>query len=159
MRHATELRNVVESLFLWDRGNCCWRRWSNRNCWCCYWRRWTREIVDVVADNREATEIVDVVADNREATEIVDVVAEDGFFLLNISATFWECLAARIKLFLPIVYTYNPHTTTIMVTGKWFVWSHSSNVWTVRRPLKKMKEKSCDNLGTTYQEWITISCV
>ena len=76
------------------------------------------ETAEIVADDGEATEIVDVIADDHEATEIVDVVADDGFFLLNISATFWECSAARIKSFLPIVYTYNPHTITLMVTEK-----------------------------------------
>ena len=55
-----------------------------------------------------------------EATEIVDFVADDGFFLLNISATFWECLAARFKSFLPKVYTYNAQntTSTLMATVK-----------------------------------------
>ena len=62
------------------------------------------EIVDDVADDSEATEIVDDVADDSEATEIVDDVDDDDFFLLNISATFWEYLAARFKSFLPIVY-------------------------------------------------------
>ena len=68
-------------------------------------------------------------------------------------------LAARLKLFLPMVYTYYAHTSTLMVTTKWFIWSHSSNIWIVRRPLRKRKEKSTDNLGTTYQEWMTIPCV
>ena len=54
------------------------------------------EIVDVVTDNGEAMEIVDVVADYDEATEIVDVVADDGFFLLNISATFLGVLSSLL---------------------------------------------------------------
>ena len=68
-------------------------------------------------------------------------------------------LATRLKLFLPMVYTYDAHTTTLMVTTKWFIWSHSSNIWIIRGPLKKRKEKSSDNLGATYQEWMTIPCV
>ena len=40
-------------------------------------------------------ETTEVVADDVEAREVVDVLADDGFFLLNISAIFWECLAAR----------------------------------------------------------------
>ena len=39
------------------------------------------------------------------------------FFLLNISATFWECLA-RLKSFLPIAYTDDTHTTILMVWVK-----------------------------------------
>ena len=76
------------------------------------------DIIDVVADDGESTEIVDVAADDREATEIVDVIADNGFFLLTISPTFWECLAACFKLFLPIVQTYDAHTTTLIVTAK-----------------------------------------
>ena len=67
----------------------------------------TKEIVDVVADDGEAMENVDVVVDDGEATEIVGIVANNDFFLLNISATLWECLAARFKSFLLIVYTYD----------------------------------------------------
>ena len=130
MRHVTDLRNVVESLFLWGCGRICWWQWSNGDCWCCCWPRWSNE--DCLC------------------------CCWRPFFILNIFGTFWECLAARFKSFLPIVYTYNAHTTTLMVTAKWFIWSHSNNVWRVRRPLKrKWKEKSCHNLGTTYQEWMS----
>ena len=76
-----------------------------------------KEIVDVVADDGEVMEIFDAVVDDGEATEIVGVVADDDFFLLNISATLWECLAARFKSFLLIVYTYHVHTT-VMITTK-----------------------------------------
>ena len=60
-------------------------------------------------------------------------------FLLKISPTFWECLEARFKSFLPIVYTDDAHTTTLMVTAKWFFWLHSINAWRVRREKKKKK--------------------
>ena len=62
-------------------------------------------------------------------------------FLLKISPTFWECLAARFKSFLPIVYTDDVHTTTLMVTAKWFFWLHSINAWRVRRSLKKKERE------------------
>ena len=45
--------------------------------------------------SRFVFETTEVVADDVEAREVVDVLADDGFFLLNISAMFWECLAAR----------------------------------------------------------------
>ena len=99
------------------------------------------KIVDAVANDGETTEIVDVVADDGEVTETVYVIADDGFLFLNISATFWECLAAHFKSFLPIFYTYHSHTTTLMVNAKWFIWSHSSNVWRLRTPLKKEERK------------------
>ena len=76
------------------------------------------KIVDAVANDGETTEIVDVVADDGEVTETVDVIADDGFLFLNISATFWECLEAHFKSFLPIFYTYHSHTTTLMVNAK-----------------------------------------
>ena len=116
------------------------------------------ETAEVVSDEGETTEIIDVLSDHGEATHIVDIVAGDGFLLLNISATFWECLAAHFKSFLLILYTYDAHTTTLLVTAKWFIWSNISNVWIVKRPLKKKEKKSCHNLGTTYQEWMTIPC-
>ena len=62
-------------------------------------------------------------------------------FLLKTSPTFWECLEARFKSFLPIVYTDDAHTTTLMVTAKWFFWLHSINAWRVRREKKKKTEK------------------
>ena len=93
------------------------------------------EIADVAANNGD-------VAEDSEATKIVDVVDDDGFHILNISATFWECLAVHFKLFLPIVYTYNAPTATLTVTEKWFIWSHSSNVWRARRQLKKKERKN-----------------
>ena len=99
------------------------------------------ETVEIVAGDGEAKEIVDVAAENGEAMEIADVVADDRFFLLNFSATFWECLEARFKSFLLIVYTCDVYTTTVMVIAKWFIWSYSSNVWRVRRQLKKKERK------------------
>ena len=76
------------------------------------------EVIVFVADNGEATDIADVVANDDCALKIVDIIAVDGFFLLNISATFWDCLVARFKSFLLILYTYDAHTTTLIVTKK-----------------------------------------
>ena len=66
-------------------------------------------------------ETAEVVDDDVEASGFVDVVADNVFFLLNISVTFCECLAARFKSFLAIVYSYDAHTTTLMVSAKWLI--------------------------------------
>ena len=63
-------------------------------------------------------ETAEVVADDVEASKFVDVVADNVFFLLNISVTFCECLVARFKSFLAVVYSYDAHTTTLMVSAK-----------------------------------------
>ena len=41
MRRVTKFRNLVESLFLWYRESCCWRRWSKKDYWCCCCWQWS----------------------------------------------------------------------------------------------------------------------
>ena len=144
MRHVTKLRNVIKSLFLWDREVVAGDAEAT-------------EIDDVVSDDGEATEIVNVVAGGGEATEIAHVVAGDSFFLLNISASFPECLAAHFKLFLPIVYVYDVHTTTLVVTAKCFIWSFEQQCMESKETTERKGKKKVTIISVwhTKNEWLS----